>query len=79
MLHEMLALLDDGVAYSQDDLARLTGTSRETVEAGIAYLAHAGYLKPVAVQSGCGGSCKGCPGCGASGAGMPPCWERTGG
>lgn len=79
MLTDLLKHLDGGATYSQEELARLTGTSREGVLAQIDYLTHLGYLRRVSLGESCSssGGCKGCSGCGTGGSGIRVLWERV--
>lgn len=79
MLTDLLQGLDSGTSYSQDELARLTGTSRENVMAQIDYLTRLGYLKRISLTKSCSesGGCKGCSGCATGGSGIQVFWERS--
>ncbi len=82
MLSALLALLEDGNTYSQDDLALRLGINTDTVNAKIEYLARTGYLKRVSMGEGCqSGSCKNCGmKCKCGGADFiigPAMWERA--
>lgn len=82
MLSELLALLDQGRAFSQLELAESLGTSQEAVKAQMEYLERLGLLRRVVSSSGCGGcsgSCGsgGCHSCSHHSPQGPPMWEKA--
>ncbi|MCP1103207.1 DNA-binding Lrp family transcriptional regulator [Aequitasia blattaphilus] len=81
MLIKLLALLDEGRAYSQLELAELCGTREESVKAQMEYLERAGFLRRVTSGSSCescGGKCSGSTGgCGKDTSRGVAMWEKT--
>lgn len=81
MLTKLLALLDEGRAFSQIELAERLGTCEDSVRAQMEHLERMGLLKRVYSESGCkgcGGSCSNsCGGCGQSALHSLPMWEKV--
>lgn len=77
MLTKLLALLDEGRVYSQQELAETLGVSLETVMAQMEYLERLGMLHRVEI-GGCAGGCKGCSsGCEQRSVDAPAMWEKV--
>lgn len=77
MLNQLLALLDDGHTYTQQELAVRLDVTPDSVAASMDYLARLGLLRRVSCASGgCGGSCKSCGGGCATG-NAPAMWEKV--
>ena len=80
MLTQLLALLDEGHAFSLGELAQRLEVGEDLVKAQMEYLERLGMLRRINL----GGGCKGCPGhCGGGCSRcetMPPglaMWERV--
>lgn len=78
MLTKLLAVLNEGRVYSQQDLADKLGVTADMVTSQLEYLAHLGLLRQVDLDSdkSCGGNCKGC-GSDCHDAARPVLWEKT--
>lgn len=60
MLERILKMLENG-SVTEELICLETGISHDEAKACIVYLELLGYIRPVKIQSGCSGGCKGCP------------------
>lgn len=81
MLTNLLALLDEGHAFSQTELAQRLGTGEDSVKAQMEYLERRGLLRRIDSGSGCegcGGGCgNSCGGCAKDAPRGPAMWEKV--
>lgn len=69
MLQKLISLLHDGKVYSQYELSKELGVSKETLQGFMEYLSEKGFLAPVEFQKGIDrdadkcGKCTGCTKC----------------
>lgn len=78
MLTKLLALLDEGRAYSRQELAEKLGVNVETVAAQMEYLERLQLLRRVNMNGGCAQGCKGCTaGCDKNPVMPVAMWEKV--
>lgn len=80
MLTKLLAILDEGRAYSQQELAECLGVPPGSVAAQMEYLERLGLLRRINNSCGWGSGCKSCgsncdAGCHSSGVTPLAMWE----
>ncbi|MGL5511919.1 MAG: FeoC-like transcriptional regulator [Sporomusa sp.] len=78
MLRKLLSLLEEGRAWSLEDLAGTLGTDVPEVKARLEYLERTGMLHQVKMSGGCNSDCKSCSSkCECNDFKMPTMWEKT--
>lgn len=76
MLTKLLSLLNEGRAYSQQEISGLLHVSQGSIIAQLEFLETQGMLRRVSTACGCSGGCNGCgSGCDAK---APTMWELVG-
>lgn len=76
MLNEILIQIKKGKTFSLQELADSLNTDVQSIKAQMDYLERQGYIKKVALFTGCSGGCSSCAGC-SQGTQKSNTWELS--